>query len=50
MKLSAMSIKRRSNPVVTGPVMTGINSSCLPTIEELEAIIRDEKLLEGLKV
>ena len=34
-------------PVVTGPVMTGANSARLPTVEELEALIRDGKSLDG---
>ena len=37
-------------PVVTGPVMTGANSARLPTAEELEALIRDGKSLDGYNI
>ena len=37
-------------PVVTGPVMTGANSARLPTVEELEALIRDGKSLDGYNI
>ena len=37
-------------PVVTGSVMTGTNTARLPTVEELEALIRDGKSLDGYEV
>ena len=36
--------------VVTGPVMTGVHTARIATIEELEAIIRDGKSLDGYEI